>query len=455
MFYQESKTARSAVVGTIMPWTGGLTNIPPGWILCDGGVVDAADYPLLTQAIGNTYDALGGSITGNFPSYSGTIKLPNLNEKALMDIESSYFAPIASGGTGRDADIDSDALTIISPIIGDHEDNGITTSPPDVYVDVLFNINAGDRTGYQGKITGNTKEDGEGVATVYIGPRKLGRKHVKRHNHPGTYATLDVQNQQRPGRGVAGYENIRYTLYHSHVDNEGGSDQGDTYYFGWSDDTAGDGSASTVTSAPGLAIGNATGSTTPSGQEVDYTMTWPNAGANVTRPTGFGGGTSGVVVAHVKSENPPVNLKPLNALSSPISSQFIVSNLRPEGPFLDQNRAIPAASRGGTFNIPQGYTNYYDASNQTASQLRDTLMSHPGINFTNDDTGGDFIEAHDHGEFDVEFDSSGLRPNSSILCEVNLPATVNVDNTQNEKALQIEVNIAQPTLSCIYIIRAY
>ena len=66
MFYQESKTARSAVVGTIMPWTGGLTNIPPGWILCDGGVVDAADYPLLTQAIGNTYDALGGSITGTF-----------------------------------------------------------------------------------------------------------------------------------------------------------------------------------------------------------------------------------------------------------------------------------------------------------------------------------------------------------------------------------------------------
>ena len=42
MFYQEAKTARSAVVGTIMPWTGGLTNIPPGWILCDGGVVDAA-----------------------------------------------------------------------------------------------------------------------------------------------------------------------------------------------------------------------------------------------------------------------------------------------------------------------------------------------------------------------------------------------------------------------------
>ena len=453
MFYQEAKTARSAVVGTIMPWTGGLTNIPPGWILCDGGVVDAADYPLLTQAIGNTYDTLGGSITGDFPSYTGTIKLPDLNEKALMDIEAGYFAPVANGGTGRDADLDSDALTLISPIIGDNEDNGITTAFTDVTIDVLFNINASDRTGYQGKITGNTKEDGEGVATVYIGPRKLGRKHVKRHNHPGTYPTLDVQNQQKPGRGVSGYENIRYTLYHSHVDNEGGGDQGDTYYFGWSDDNAGDGSASTVTSAPGIAIGNATGSTIPSGQEVDYTMTWPEAGETI--PTGFGGGTGGVVLAHVQSENPPVNLKPQKCLSTPISSQFAVTNLRPEGAFLDQNRAVPAAARGGSLNIPQGFTNYYDDNNQTSSQLRDTLMSHIGLNFTNTEPGGDFIEAHDHGEFDVEFDSSGLRPNSSIVCEVNLPATVNVDNTQNEKALQIDVNIAQPTLSCIYIIRAY
>ena len=49
-----------------------------------GGVVDAADYPLVTQAIGNTYDALGGSITGSFPSYSGTVKLPDLNEKSRM-----------------------------------------------------------------------------------------------------------------------------------------------------------------------------------------------------------------------------------------------------------------------------------------------------------------------------------------------------------------------------------
>jgi hypothetical protein len=153
-------------------------------------------------------------------------------------------------------------------------------------------------------------------------------------------------------------------------------------------------------------------------------------------------------------------MKPQSVLGSPISSQFAVTNLRPEGPFLDSNRAVPAAARGGSFNIPSGLKNYYDSSNQTASQVRATMMSHAGVNFTSNDLGlggnvGDSIEAHDHGEFDIEFDSGGLRPATSIITDVNLPGTVNVDNTQNERALQIDMNISQPTLSCIYIIRAY
>lgn len=453
MFYQESKTARAAVVGTIMPWTGGLTSIPPGWILCSGGVVDAGDYPLLTQAVGNTYDALGGSITGNFPDYSGTIKLPDLNEKSLMDIESSYFASVAAGGTGRLADIDSDALTIMSPIIGDHEDNGVTTIFTNVTIDVIFNINQDDRTGYKGKITGNTKEDGEGVATVFTAPRKLGRKHIKRHNHSGSYPTLDNSDTQRPGEGVSGYENIKYTLYHSHVDNETGSSAGDTYYFGWSTDQGAyqSSSAGNVDIAPGLQIGDGGSAGTPTGQELDYMITWPSLGA--ATPSGFNGGNSGVVVAHVASENPPVNLKPIKCLSSPISSRFIETSQRTNGAFIDGSQAIPAGARSSSFFMPAGLTNYYNAVNQNESQLRETMMSHSGLDFLAEDE--TLIEAHDHGEFDVFFDSGGLRPNSNIIVDVNLPGQVEIDNTQNEKALQIDMNISQPTLSCIYIIRAY
>ena len=56
MFYQESKTAKAAAIGTIMPWGGGITGIPDGWIPCDGTSRLASSFPLLTQAIGDTYN---------------------------------------------------------------------------------------------------------------------------------------------------------------------------------------------------------------------------------------------------------------------------------------------------------------------------------------------------------------------------------------------------------------
>ena len=63
-FYQELKTTRGAAIGTIMPWTGGISNIPSGWILCDGQVVAADDFPLLAAAIGDTYNAGTSDFTG-------------------------------------------------------------------------------------------------------------------------------------------------------------------------------------------------------------------------------------------------------------------------------------------------------------------------------------------------------------------------------------------------------
>ena len=46
---------KAAAIGTIMPWTGALSQIPEGWIICSGGTVVAADYPLLARAIQDNY----------------------------------------------------------------------------------------------------------------------------------------------------------------------------------------------------------------------------------------------------------------------------------------------------------------------------------------------------------------------------------------------------------------
>ena len=44
---------KGAAIGTIVPWTGGLSEVPDGWLICDGGSRSASDFPLLAQAIGS------------------------------------------------------------------------------------------------------------------------------------------------------------------------------------------------------------------------------------------------------------------------------------------------------------------------------------------------------------------------------------------------------------------
>lgn len=88
-FYQQKRTAKACAIGTIMPWTGDITEIPKGWILCSGQSVTAREYPLLAQTIGSTYGQSG--FGGVFPNYTGNISLPNLNDSHLADVDSNYF----------------------------------------------------------------------------------------------------------------------------------------------------------------------------------------------------------------------------------------------------------------------------------------------------------------------------------------------------------------------------
>ena len=505
MFYQESKTAKAAAIGTIMPWGGGITSIPKGWVICDGQFVDASAYPLLTQTIGDTYNTGTSSLAGNFPSYTGTILLPNLNDKALMDLETDYFGTGGSS-TGRDADKDTDALTLLSNKIGTHQSQSIVTSFTNVYTDIVFSLPSTDLTDYQGKIKGNTKTDGEGTKVVYIAPRKLGRKHIVSHTHPGNYETMSVSNEMRPGRGVIPFGDVEYTVRFQATDNETGSTKGDTFYWGWTDDAdawhdGGDKWWETANNfvAPGISVGDHQNQQVsdpvtgwyPSGTQNEpyvagdgsygsdnhlYQLWWPDDTMTDT-PIGINDGATGVVLAKVEATPPPYDMKPIGVTNTPITDKFIVTPDHPNGPRIDSSTEYKYGLGGGPVNVPDGYRNYYLASdattlpyhpetlavtpdgspNWTGEELRQTLMSNPGYNFKEmSKPGEDEIFAHDHEEFEVEFDSTRLRVPSSLIANVNIPVQADfLGNAENKNALQIDFNIAQPQMTCVYIIRAY
>lgn len=413
-FYQQTKTAKAAAIGTIMPWTGGISNIPKGWILCDGTPITAASYPLLARAIGDTYNNGPSSFAGSFPNYTGNIVLPNLTNKNLIDIETSYFG---AGGTEETQDLDPKAAAAVTPLIGANTDNGIKTIYNDITTDVVFTLN--DRSGYLGRASGNTIEGGEGVSkTVYISPRKLGRDHIKAHNHPGRYESLSYTNPLRPGVGVIPYSTFSYDFY-SYIDY----DDGDILYGGANDTEVG-----TVIQVDG-----------------------PNTRDAVN---GFGQGSPGRVVAGVHAENPSFNYTPFNVRLTPL--QPIMTN-----PGVDQANPIPYGLQGASINIPAGSRNYYpDITNSiTQGNTYDTLATPDAFDFnqiTQSPGTSDVITPHIHDEFDVEFVRGSLKPNTSLNIDVEAPnANLTLDNQSNQAALQINFNTSQPALTCIYVIRAY
>lgn len=115
--YNVVKTQRGLPIGSVQPWGGNLTEIPAGWLLCNGAELEAADYPLLARVLRETYG--GTSFAGDFPNYTGTFRLPPTNNKALADISTAYFGTYTATGTIPTTIDNSEALTVVQEFIGD------------------------------------------------------------------------------------------------------------------------------------------------------------------------------------------------------------------------------------------------------------------------------------------------------------------------------------------------
>lgn len=115
--YNVVKTQRALPIGSVQPWGGPLSQIPKGWLLCNFAEIEAADYPLLARVIRDTYG--GTSFDGDFPNYTGTIRLPPTNDKALADISTEYFGAYNAVTGVVPSPIDNlDALNVVEQYIG-------------------------------------------------------------------------------------------------------------------------------------------------------------------------------------------------------------------------------------------------------------------------------------------------------------------------------------------------
>jgi len=79
--------------GMVMAYAGPTT--PPGWLLCDGSLLNIVDYPALYAAIGTSYNIGGESAT--------QFRLPNLKGKIIVqqDVGQTEFAVLGAAGGSK------------------------------------------------------------------------------------------------------------------------------------------------------------------------------------------------------------------------------------------------------------------------------------------------------------------------------------------------------------------
>lgn len=90
----------SMPAGVVVPFAGPTSNIPPGWLLCDGSIVSNLDFPGLFSAIGEAHgdgnDGPGGTLF-NLPDYRGAF-LRGVDQTAGRDPGAKDREAAAFGG---------------------------------------------------------------------------------------------------------------------------------------------------------------------------------------------------------------------------------------------------------------------------------------------------------------------------------------------------------------------
>lgn len=158
-FYNRLRSQKGSAIGTIIAWSGDITNLPSGWIICNGKTIEVQDYPLLFEAIGYRYGGSGTSFV-----------TPRLLNRAIADYHPSH---VNIPGIGLNNDFISRMGT----------DTANVTSGSSSNIDLFFSIS--NVNNFTAKVTQlGINEPGYSDELTVI-PRVLGDFHGGAHSHPG------------------------------------------------------------------------------------------------------------------------------------------------------------------------------------------------------------------------------------------------------------------------------
>lgn len=466
-FYNRVKASKIAPIGTIIPWTGGtglgdrMEDIPKGWIICSlaNAVLDAADYPLLAATLGNQYGpfpevgsneeiGVNFGLVNDFPYnknpefYVDKFGLPDLNQLSLIDIEGSR--------------IPSTDLLHIGQYIGRNGPDAV--QPPtllDADVNITFTMQPS--SSLAGRITGIVMEDPIYFDTAYVLPRKLGVEHTPEHSHrPASDSDFDQfwsatptgtpMMEFLPGSGLKD-ANPNYIAI-SPIGHRSNDSQAHPFRPGWRDITWYDENDGGMTVVDGSTR-----------QYVDAQLE---------------------LVPAVPDSPRTIDLRPHISFRSWSATPTGDQNV-----YQDDNRAvanIQTQSHIGAFP-PAGYYNnkrnyyssvdipeYHRGNQMPATNIEDVSYDAVGgekqpintavtdtytttLNHNGEQWADDALKSHGHNAMEVNMARGSLSVPSTIL--VNDISTGTTAPLSVDTALSVQINNNTPSLTMLYIIRAF
>lgn len=111
-------------VASIMPWGGAVSNIPGGWLQCNGAEVSKATYAALWTAFGTTH------LYGTPADPTNNFLLPLFSGKVAVGYDSgdTDFNAVGKTGGSKTVALEPDEIPPVDPTSGDH-DHSVAASP--------------------------------------------------------------------------------------------------------------------------------------------------------------------------------------------------------------------------------------------------------------------------------------------------------------------------------------
>ena len=201
--YNRIRSMKGLPIGAIVPWASDQSEIPTGWVVCNGATIANTKYPILYKIIGNSYGGTVGS----------TFKLPPLTQggPAIMDAFRGHYVYFKSSELdalpGNEVNRPTTSSKADDPfwsIIGEGTNGDTGNNSQTFWISTIDLVGQEISTGvnFQAIYDDMEVQDGSYFFSANYNETSLGVRHLPSHSHGDS--TSDPTSYTREGGRVSG-----------------------------------------------------------------------------------------------------------------------------------------------------------------------------------------------------------------------------------------------------------